>query len=99
LPDFGRQFFDRAFAAFPELAVSAIFLRWSEQPDDVYAFFDLPEGGLGVQIDPELDYVIVVGPDGTGEYADWHGKGVESQLRPALARVGEILARRRRVDA
>src|SRR5262245_19036710 len=58
-PDFARQFFDQLFNEFPELAGVALFLRCSEQLDDVYAFFDRSGGGLAVQIDPDLDYVVV----------------------------------------
>ena len=60
-PAFGRRFFAAVFAEFPALAAATSFLRWSEQPDDVYAVFGWPGGVAGAQIDPDLEYIIVRG--------------------------------------
>lgn len=58
MPGFARDFFARLFIEFPHLRGEVVFLRWSEQPGDVYAFFDYPPG-FAIQIDPHLEYVIV----------------------------------------
>lgn len=70
-PPFGRRFFATVFAEFPALAAGVSFLRWSVQPNHVYAVFDWPGGGAGVQIDPDLEYIIVWGVGGQAEYGDW----------------------------
>ena len=87
MPSFARDFFARLFDAFPDLKTDVAFLRWSEQPDDVYAFFDRPPG-FAVQIDPHLEYVIVSGRDGRGEHGDW---GDNDRTQDALDHVREIL--------
>ncbi len=56
-PEFGRRFFEVVYGEITE-AAGAYFPRWSEQPDDVYAVFDLREVGAGVQIDPAVEYII-----------------------------------------
>lgn len=75
-PLFGRRFFAALFAEFPEAVAAATFLRWSHQPGDTYAVFTWPRAGFGVQIDPDLDYIIVWGPDGQAEYGHWEGDPV-----------------------
>jgi hypothetical protein len=89
-PEFGRRFFQAAFAE-SAAATGACFLRWSEQPGDVYAVFDLPEGGAGVQIDPDLEYIIVWGADGQVEYGDWGA----DQVPPAVAHLRHLISRGR----
>ncbi len=84
-PEFGRRFFDEAFARIPALADAVTFLRWSTQPDDIYAVVELP--GFSVQIDPALEYVIVWTATPHAEFGDWSG----DQVEPALALVAEIL--------
>ena len=80
-PPFGRRFFADLFARRPDLRPAARFLRWSVQPDDVYAVFDWPGGGAGVQLDAALEYVIVWGPDGVpAEFGDWGA----DQVPPAV---------------
>lgn len=81
LPRFARDFFARLFDAFPKLKAEVVLLRWSEQPDDVYAFFDR-------QIDPHLEYVIIFGRDSRGEHGDWGGN---DRTQEALDYVREIL--------
>jgi len=81
-PPFGRRFFAGLFSGRPELRPVARFLRWSVQPDDVYAVFDWPGGGAGVQLDAALEYIIVWGADGVPtEYGDWGA----DQVPPAIA--------------
>lgn len=87
MPGFARMFFARLFDAFPELKTEVVFHRWSEQPDDVYAFFDYPPG-FTIQIDPYLEYVIVSGRDSRGEHGDWGGN---DRTQDAPAHVREIL--------
>ena len=87
-PGFGRDFFARLFAEFPSLKEEAVFLRWSEQPGDVYALFGRA-GGFYVLIDADLGYVIVVSGSGTGEHGDW---GVNDRTEDALAHVRSLLA-------
>jgi RimJ/RimL family protein N-acetyltransferase len=58
-PESGRRFFDEVFARFPAVAGAVTFLRWSTQPDDVYAVVWLGGRGFSVQIDPALEYLIV----------------------------------------
>lgn len=87
MPGFARDFFARLFDEFPHLRGEVLFLRWSEQSDDVYAFFDCPPG-FTIQIDPHLEYVIVFGRDGRGEHGDW---GDNDRTRNALDHVREIL--------
>lgn len=86
-PPFGRRFFAALFHEFPVLAGRATFMAWSEQPEDVYAFFDYPECEFGVQIDSVLEYVIVSGPTGHAEYGDWNG----DQVPPAMDHVREMI--------
>ena len=84
---FGRRFFAALFERFPSVAPATDFLRWSTQPDDVYAVVDLPDGGFAVQIDAALEYVVVWTADQQAEFGDWDG----DQVEPALAFVAEIL--------
>jgi hypothetical protein len=86
-PEFGRRFFDEVFARFPAVAGAVTFLRWSTQPDDVYAVVDLSDRGFTVQVDPTLEYVIVWTAATHAEFGDWDG----DQVEPALALVAEIL--------
>ncbi|WP_148087945.1 hypothetical protein [Gemmata obscuriglobus] len=79
-PAFGQRFFRAAFSEFAAVAAGVRFLRWSLQPEHVYAVFDLHRGGAGVQIDPDLEYIIVWGAGGQGEYGDWDG----DQVPPAM---------------
>ena len=69
------------FGMIPGLMEKASFLQWSEQADDVYVIFDVCGEGIGVQIDPGLEYIIVWGPGGQAEYGDWGS----DQVRPAVA--------------
>ena len=80
-PEFGRRFFVEVFARFPAARGATTFLRWSTQPDDVYAVVDLPDHGFTVQIDPALEYVIVSTAATHAEFGDWDG----DQVRPALS--------------
>ena len=84
---FGRDFFARLFAEFPSLEAEATFLRWSEQPGDVYALFGRA-GGFYVMIDPDLGYVIVASGSGSGEHGDW---GVNDRIEDALDHVRSLL--------
>lgn len=86
-PSFGRRFFQAVFIEFAELADEACFLRWSEQPEDVYAVFELPGGGAGIQIDPDLEYIIVWGGDGQAEYGNW---GVD-KVPPAVDHIRRLI--------
>jgi hypothetical protein len=81
LPAFGRRFFQAVFSEFPESMRTACFLRWSVQPDDVYATLHFAAGGLGIQIDPDLNCIIIL-TDATShaEYGDWNGDQVASAL-------------------
>jgi hypothetical protein len=88
LPDFGQEFFRRLFAEFPSLRGEGVFLRWSSQPDDVYAVFDRSAGGLCIQIDPDLGYIIVIASSGSGEHGDWVG---DDRVQEALDHVRSLL--------
>jgi hypothetical protein len=88
-PDFGRRFFSEIFGQFPALAADALFLRWSAQPDDVYAVFGHSGGGLGVQVDPYLQYVIIRGRTGHAEYGNWDA----DQVPPAVEHVRRLMGR------
>jgi hypothetical protein len=88
MPAFARDFFVRLFAEFPPHEGEAAFLRWSEQPDDVYAFFDRSPG-FAVQIDPDLEYIVVTAGSGSGEHGDWGGN---DQIQDALDHVCSLLA-------
>src|SRR4051812_26512432 len=72
MPAFARDFFGRLLAEFPTLGEGAFFLRWSVQPDDVYAFFDTKPGFVA-QIDPHLGYIVVIAGSGSIEHGDWGG--------------------------
>lgn len=89
LPAFARDFFGRLFAEFPSLEGEAVFLRWSVQPDDIYAFFDRSPG-FAVQIDPHLEYIVVIAGSGTGEYGDW---GDNDRIQDAIDHVRSLLKR------
>ena len=86
-PLFGQRFFTAVFAEFPALATGASFLRWSEQPDDVYAVFGWPGGEAGSQIDPDLEYIIVWGAGGQAEYGDWGA----DQVPPAVEHIRRLV--------
>jgi hypothetical protein len=86
-PPFGRRFFAAVFAEFPALAAGATFLRWSAQPGDVYAVLGWPGGGAGVQIDPDLEYIIVSGAGGRAEYGDWGA----DQVPPAVDHIRSLV--------
>ena len=90
-PNFGREFFDRLFAAFPEMKLELQFLRLLTS-DDVYAVLDRSPGGLLVQIDPDLEYIVVCNDAGQGEYGDW-GSGFD-RIEEALRQVRAGLYRR-----
>jgi hypothetical protein len=87
-PGFGRRFFAELAARFPQAWDALAFLRWSVQPEDVYAVVDLPDGGFAVQVDPDLQYLIVWTVSERAEFGDWDG----DQAEPALAFVAEVLA-------
>lgn len=71
-PPFGQRFFSILFKEQSYLRLCVRFMRWSVQPDDVYAVFDIPGGGAGVQIDSCLEYIIVWGANGfPREFGDW----------------------------
>lgn len=84
---FARDFFDRLLAEYPALRGVTAFLRWSEQPDDVYAFFDRSPGFV-VQIDPHLEYVVIFGGGTRGEYGDW---GNNDRTQDALDHARSLL--------
>jgi hypothetical protein len=85
-PAFGRRFFAGLFERIPDLRPAVSFLRWSEQPDDVYAVFS-SDGGFAVQVDPDLEYLVVWDGDERAEFGDWDG----DQVVPALAFVAELI--------
>jgi hypothetical protein len=87
-PAFGARFFAEVFRLFPALAGGVAFLRWSMQPEDVYAVFESPAGGLGVQVDPHLEYLIVWGAGGQAEY----GPGGGDQVAAAVDHVRRLVA-------
>jgi hypothetical protein len=91
-PAFGARFFAEVFRLFPALEEGVAFLRWSIQPEDVYAVFESPGGGFGVQVDPHLEYLIVWGAGGQAEYGDWGG----DQVAPAVGHVRCLVAGRPR---
>jgi hypothetical protein len=70
-PDFARAFFSHLNSEFPDLYRALVFLRCSTQPDDIFALVDQSPGGLLVQIDPDLGYIVVKNDAGQGEYGDW----------------------------
>ena len=80
-PVLGQSFFTRLFAAHPELDRDVLFLRWSVQDEDTYAFFDRPEGAFGVQFDPHLAYLIVFGAEGTNEIGEWFADPAAEALK------------------
>lgn len=85
-PPFGQRFFANLLGHRPDLRPR--FLRWTVQPDDVYAMFDWPCGGAGVQLDAALEYVIVWGADGVPtEYGDWGA----DQMVPAVEHLLRLL--------
>ena len=85
-PPFGQRFFSAVFAEFPALAAGTSFLQWSVQPGDVYAVLCWPGGGAGVQIDPDLEYVIVWGAGGQAEYGNWGA----DQVPPAIDHIRRL---------
>ncbi|MEG5036055.1 hypothetical protein [Microcoleus sp. AT3-D2] len=88
-PEFSQRFFAEMFKEFPTLATNVVFLRWSVQPDHLYAIFNFSSGGFGVQIDPGLEYIIVWGAGEHGEYGDWMGDG--DRLASALDHVRTLV--------
>ncbi len=67
----GQRFFNGLFEAYPGLEGDSVFLRSSEQPQDTFLFVDRVADGFGVQFDPDLEYIIVFGSDGTNELGHW----------------------------
>jgi hypothetical protein len=88
-PAFGKTFFDRLCSEFAIRHEDLQFFRWSQNAGDVYAFFDRVEEGFYVQIDIDLEYIIVNGRDGTGEYGNW-GNG-NDQVQDALEYVRSFI--------
>jgi len=88
LPAFARNFFHRLYNEFPDLATVTTYLRWSLQPGDVYAFFDLSPGFV-TQIDPDLGYIVVISGSGTAEYGDW---GDNDQVQDAVDHIRSLMA-------
>ena len=86
-PPFGQRLFATVFAEFPRLVAGARFLRWSEQPGDVYAVLGWPGGRAGVQIDSDLEYIIVWGAGGLAEYGDWGA----DQVPPAVDHIRRLV--------
>ena len=80
-PSLGQSFFARLFAAHPELEREVLFMRWSVQDEDTYAYFDRPDGAFSVQFDPHLEYIIVSGADGTNEIGEWFDDPTAEALR------------------
>jgi hypothetical protein len=70
-PAFAQRFFSLVFNEFPVLINSVVFWRWSVQPEHLYAIFNLSGGEFGVQIDPNLEYIMVWGEDENAEYGNW----------------------------
>jgi RimJ/RimL family protein N-acetyltransferase len=89
-PEFGRRFFAELFARYPHLSPVTRFLRWSAQAEDVYAVVDLADGGLTLQVDAALEYLILTTAADGAEFGDWDG----DQVTPALAFVADFLAGR-----
>ena len=79
-PAFSQRFFAEVFNEFPALVTGVVFWRWCVQPSDLYAVFNLSSGGFGVQIDPELEYIIVWGAGDRAEYGDWTGDRLTDAL-------------------
>jgi hypothetical protein len=87
MPAFARDFFARLFAELACLQGEAVFLRWSSQPDDVYAVFDVPPGFV-IQIDPHLGYIIVSDASGSAEHGDW---GSNDRAHDAIDHIRSLL--------
>lgn len=87
-PEIGRTFFERLGQLYPRVAERLIFLRWREQAGDVYAVYDA-EPGFGVQIDPDMDYIIVWDGVTQGEYAQWRPE--DDPIAAALAHISGAL--------
>lgn len=79
-PEFGRRFLKSAGERFPGLQDGMMFLRWSTQPADVYAVYFWRGAGIGVQIDPDLEYLIVWDGHLSAEFGDWDGDPVPQAL-------------------
>lgn len=79
-----QRFFAELFSEFPVLMENAVVLRWSFQPEWIYAVFNVSDSGFGLQIDTdnEYKYIVVWGPDGQGqaEYSDWNDDLVASAI-------------------
>src|SRR5262245_56797056 len=84
-PGFARDFFERLYGEFPGFQHDLVFLRCSGQPNDIYAVLDRSPGGLLVQIDPDLEYIVVRNEAGQGEYGDW-GNGFD-RIEEALKQI------------
>lgn len=89
--EFGQRFFAELFNEFPILATEVVFQRWSFQPEDVYAVFNLPGGEISVQI--EWQYIVVCGADEQAEHGDWVRDKVDSardHFRDLVRRLGNL---------
>lgn len=88
-PELGCAFFTALWNRYPELRGKLDFLRWEGQPEDVYAVYDNTAHGFGVQIDPNLDYIIVWDNHSRGEYAQWNP--TDDPVEAALRHIGRAV--------
>lgn len=85
----GRTLFEKLWQDFPQIKEEIIFLKWSVQPDDVYAVRDVVSGGFVVQIDPALDLIIVWNEESGCEYGAW--TPADSPVNSALKHIDGII--------
>lgn len=91
VPGFAREFFAKLDHDYPELQSETVFLRCTTQPEDLFSVVDRIPGGVLIQIDPALGYIIVHDDAGHGEYGDW-GNGFD-RVEEALKHVRISLKR------
>ena len=80
-PRFGLSFFEAVWMRFPQAQDEAVYLRWSLQPGDVYCLWDEFGGGVGAQIDSDLEYLIVWNRVESAEFGDWNGDQLETAVQ------------------
>ena len=87
--ELSREFFEMLWQHYPKLKADLHFLHWTEQPEDIYAVYDVSQNGFGVQIDPHLDLIIIWDEHYTVEYGRWTLK--DDPVGKALAHIHQLL--------
>ena len=79
------RFLGMLFMRFPALLNDAVFMRYTQQPEDVWVLIDREHAGFGIQIDPVLDVIVVWNERGQQEFGSWHTDLVDAAITAIAA--------------